>query len=214
MARIQKHKTNKYDKLITAASRVMSRKGYKGATLNEIAAAAGIHKSTLYYYFKNKEALLLAVLKISIVDVTENLNHILQNKNLTPEEKLRQSIITHLNLLEKYRDNVNVYLHETRFLSPKNRKKYIASRKYYALCFKKIIDEIKANDTGCFKGLDSTIVTFGVLGMCNWVVKWYKGSKKYNTSEIADIFYRMLMKVDPQQREDSPQFPESIFKLC
>jgi hypothetical protein len=91
---------------------------------------------------------------------------------------------------------VNVYHSEIRFLSPSNRGKYIQARKYYASCFEKIVDQIKEGDSGYFRGLDTRIVTFGILGMCNWVVKWFKGSGPLGTKDVADIFYKMIIVGD------------------
>ena len=193
MNRKKNSKNNpQHQKIVMVSSRLMSQKGYKGASLQEIANAAGIHKSTIFHYFKNKEELLLAVLKLSIIEVTENLKGILLDKSLSPEEKLRRAISNHLELIVKYKYNVNVYLNEIRFLSTKNKKIYIETRKHYALLFQQIIEEFKKSHPRKFKALDSKIITFGILGMCNWVVKWYKGAERYNIREIANIFYQMI----------------------
>jgi len=183
---------NQHERIITVASRLMGQKGYKGASLQEIADLVGIHKSTLFHYFKNKEELLLAVLGIAIEDVTRNLNLILEDDSLSPEDKLRHAIANHLELIVKYKDNVNVYHSEIRFLSPKKRKKYLETRKYYAACFEQIVNEIKGGDSGPFEGLDPKIVTFGLLGMCNWTIKWLSGSDRLSTEKVADIFYKMI----------------------
>jgi AcrR family transcriptional regulator len=184
---------NQRESIIAVATRLMSQKGYKGTSLQQIADLVGIHKSTLFHYFKNKEDLLLSILRIAIEDVTGSLVRIVKNENLSPREKLRQAIVNHLVSLTKYIDNVNVYHSEIRFLSEKNRRKYIETRKYYASCFEEIIDEVKESDRGCFRGLDTKIVTFGILGMCNWVAKWFKESGRLNTRDIADIFCKMIM---------------------
>lgn len=184
---------NQREKIITIASHLMSQKGYKGASLQEIADLVGIHKSTLFHYFKNKEELLLAVLRIAIEDVTRSLTLILEDKNLSPEEKLRQAIVSHLDSLAKHIDNVNVYHSEIRFLSAKNKRKYLETRKYYALCFEKIIDEIKASDSGYFRALDTKIVTYAILGMCNWMAKWFKERGPIKIDSIADIFFKIIM---------------------
>ena len=49
--------------LIRAAERVMSRRGYVGATTDEIAREAGLTKGALYFHFKNKEEILFAVVR-------------------------------------------------------------------------------------------------------------------------------------------------------
>ena len=185
---------NQREKIIAIAGRLMSEKGYKGASLQEVADPVGIHKSTLFHYFKNKEELLLAILRIAIEDVKRNLVFILENEKLSPEEKLRQAIVSHLDSLVKHIYNVNVYHSEIRFLSEKNRQEYLETRKYYASFFEQIIDEIKDSESIYFSGLDTKIVTFGILGMCNWMVKWFNGSGPFNTKDISDIFCKMIMQ--------------------
>lgn len=48
--------------ILQAAEQVFARAGFAGATMNEIALAAGLPKATLHYYFGTKQALHRAVL--------------------------------------------------------------------------------------------------------------------------------------------------------
>jgi len=194
MSQEKPNTANQHENIVAIASRLMSEKGYKGASLQEIADLVGIHKSTLFHYFKNKEELLLSVLRIAIEDVTKNLNLILEDDSLSPQEKLKSAITNHLNLLVKYKYNVNVYHSEIRFLSDEKRKEYLETRKYYASCFEQIVNEIKGGDSGLFEGLDSKIVTFGILGMSNWTIKWLSGSGRLSTDEVAAVFYKMITR--------------------
>ncbi|MFZ5806326.1 MAG: TetR/AcrR family transcriptional regulator [Verrucomicrobiota bacterium] len=50
------------ERLMEAGTKVFAQKGYAGASVNEIARKAGASKPVLYYYFKNKEGLYLAIL--------------------------------------------------------------------------------------------------------------------------------------------------------
>lgn len=50
---------DKRNTIINAALKVFSEHGYKKSPMNEIAAEAGISKSLLFYYFKNKKELYL-----------------------------------------------------------------------------------------------------------------------------------------------------------
>ncbi|MCX6826205.1 MAG: TetR/AcrR family transcriptional regulator [candidate division Zixibacteria bacterium] len=49
--------------LIDAAIEVFNRKGFTGATTEDIARKAGVTKGALYFHFKNKEDIFLAVVK-------------------------------------------------------------------------------------------------------------------------------------------------------
>lgn len=56
-----KKEPDKRDRLLAAASGVFARRGFRGATIDEIAAAAGIAKGTVYLYFASKEDLFFAL---------------------------------------------------------------------------------------------------------------------------------------------------------
>lgn len=55
--------TEKRDRILDAALDVFSRHGYRGASIDEIAAGAGMSKPNLFYYYKRKEDILHAVLE-------------------------------------------------------------------------------------------------------------------------------------------------------
>jgi AcrR family transcriptional regulator len=50
------------ERIVDAATRVLSERGYDGASTNRIAAEAGISSGSLYQYFPNKDAIVVAVL--------------------------------------------------------------------------------------------------------------------------------------------------------
>lgn len=181
---------NKYEKILLVAAKSISEKGVKGASLQAIADGVGLHKSTLFHYFKNKEELLLRILEKAIGEVNMNLEKIIGNHELEPEEKLRRAVDNHLTLLIADLDNVKIYLNELGNLSKKNQTIYFKKRKKYQGDLEKVIVEMKRK--GYFKGLDSKIITFGVLGMLNWVTKWYKKDGPLTIKDVSDTFYRMM----------------------
>ena len=58
----QKKSTQKRNQLLNAALDVFSQYGFNGASLDEIAQLADMHKSNIFYYYENKEALYIEVL--------------------------------------------------------------------------------------------------------------------------------------------------------
>jgi TetR/AcrR family transcriptional regulator len=58
----QKKSTQKRNQLLSAALDVFSLYGFNGASLDEIAQIAEMHKSNIFYYYENKEALYVEVL--------------------------------------------------------------------------------------------------------------------------------------------------------
>jgi AcrR family transcriptional regulator len=50
------------EQIVEAATRVFAEKGFRRATTREVARAAGVSEGTIYNYFEDKDALLLAIL--------------------------------------------------------------------------------------------------------------------------------------------------------
>lgn len=51
------------ERILSAASQLMARKGYKGATTKKIAELAGVNEVTLFRHFKSKDGILQTILK-------------------------------------------------------------------------------------------------------------------------------------------------------
>lgn len=56
---------NARERLLETAIGMFAQKGYAGTSVREIAEQAGVSKPVLYYYFKSKEGLFLAILEMA-----------------------------------------------------------------------------------------------------------------------------------------------------
>jgi AcrR family transcriptional regulator len=63
------------DAILAATARVLVEAGYEHATTNRVAQAAGVSVGSLYQYFPNKEALVLAVVRRHCDEMVELLAH-------------------------------------------------------------------------------------------------------------------------------------------
>lgn len=184
---------NKYEKILAVATNLVNRKGFNGVSLQEIADKMKLHKSSLFYYFRNKEELLLRILEKPFDEFWRNFENIVQNDQLRPEEKLKKAIENHLTLLIQYQANSNIFLNELRCLSPKNQRMHFLSKiKSYEKGFENIITEMKRD--GYFDGEDPRLVTFGILGMLNWVIRWFRRDGRLTINQICDGFYQMITR--------------------
>lgn len=59
------------EKIIEAARKLFSEKGFEGVSMEDIAQASGVRKSLIYYYFPSKEVLFEEVW-IKVIDELEN----------------------------------------------------------------------------------------------------------------------------------------------
>jgi AcrR family transcriptional regulator len=58
-------KPNARERLLETAIAMFAEKGYAGTSVREIVEQAGVSKPVLYYYFKSKEGLFLAILEMA-----------------------------------------------------------------------------------------------------------------------------------------------------
>lgn len=96
-------------RIMEAALKIFSRKGYTPAAVDEVAAEAGIGKGTLYLYFKDKEDLFFS----TIMSVIEDLASIIQSEitdTLSPIEALYRLGKLQFDFFSRNRDFFNIYL--------------------------------------------------------------------------------------------------------
>lgn len=87
----QKKSTQKRQQLLAAALDVFSVYGFSGASLDEIAQLADMHKSNIFYYYENKEALYVEVLTTVMQKWLAPLQDL--EPDLEPEEAITQYLM-------------------------------------------------------------------------------------------------------------------------
>ncbi|MBR9980648.1 MAG: TetR/AcrR family transcriptional regulator [Desulfatitalea sp.] len=153
-------------RILAAASTVMTEKGLNESTIAEIAAKAQVAESVIYHYFKNKEDLLFSITAGHLQSVLDALYSQMEGI-FEPQSQLSKMIWFHLNynlthkdysylLLYECRSNLNFYHHPAYTLI-----------KQYAMVLSEIIDNgIKQ---GVFQNtLNRRIVRDIILGTLDW----------------------------------------------
>ena len=177
--------------ILAFAAKIFAEKGYDRATLQQIADAVGMKKGSLYYYISTKEDLLFQITD-SMIDYWIKEQEKMLKAAISPEEKLRQAMKTHVNLLAGDFERLCVFLHEYKSLTPAWREKIIAKRNEYEDLFYQIIEEgIK---TGAFRPLDVKVVTLAIMGMGNWLYQWYSPAGRLSIGQIDQVFYDLVMQ--------------------
>ena len=90
------------EKIIRAAIDVFATKGKHGATMDEIAARAGLNKAMLYYYFGNKENLFRQALLYIFTQIFKKVMGTLSKKSsggASPADELEQIIRRHFQIV-------------------------------------------------------------------------------------------------------------------
>jgi TetR/AcrR family transcriptional regulator, fatty acid metabolism regulator protein len=97
--------------ILDAARKLFAKKGFADATMDEIAAACGLAKGTLYLYFKSKRDVYLRTLQHGAAELLERVTANM-HRVTGARAKLRANIATRLEYAEDNRDFIKIYLTE------------------------------------------------------------------------------------------------------
>lgn len=186
----------KLREICSVAARVFFEKGYDGASMQDIAEAVGLTKAGLYHHVGSKDRLLFEIMNYGMDSLDET---VLQKVNdiQDPCEKLRQTIVGHIDLIVRARDlETTVILHENRSLKGALRKKINARKRDYIHYLEDLIR--KAQEQAGVKPLVSPrLAAFALLGMVNWLYQWYHPEGSIKQEELSqafvDFFFRGLL---------------------
>ena len=103
----------KRDRILRAAVKIFSRKGFFNSKVSEIARSAEVADGTIYLYFKNKDDLLISLFEEKMGEVVEDVRRRIAAGG-DPLEKLRIFIENHMDLLEREAGLVEVLQVELR----------------------------------------------------------------------------------------------------
>jgi AcrR family transcriptional regulator len=172
------------EEIIAAAAKVFQTKGYHAATVQDIADAVGILKGSLYHHFKSKEDLLYLIVKEPIARLYERMTDI-ASSDLPASEKLRRAIRTQLEAFDQHHPHLFVYLRERDEMKRRFREQFKLSPKQYERCWQQILRE--GMKSGEFRpDLDVQVVSYGLLGMLNWLHNWYDPRGRLSVREVGD----------------------------
>jgi len=85
-----REKEQRREAILDAAKEIFSRKGYQGATMEEIAARAELSPATLYLYFDNKSQLYASLNVKMLAFLCQRVEQVAGQEGLEPLEKVRR----------------------------------------------------------------------------------------------------------------------------
>lgn len=184
-------KSLRIQKIIDTATEMFHKKGYRSTTLDDVARELGITKAAIYHYVSSKERLLSRIYIQALENIFRNTYEIAE-KRLPPDQKLELIIRNHIeSIIIKSISMFSVFFTEENQLPKKDFRKIQREKKKYTQIIEDIIAE--GISQGIFEKVDPKLQAFAIIGMCNWVYKWYKPGKGASTpEEIANHFVHLL----------------------
>lgn len=175
--------------ILRSAAAAFRRRGYYGASVDEIASSVAMTKGNLYYYFKNKEDMLYACHEHSLEILLGILAEV-QAEDSPPDVKLRRLVLAFVHtILDELHGSALTLDFDA--LSPPLLRRVITRRDKFDRGIRAIIEE--GIQQGLFTDGEPKMITFAILGAVNWIVKWFDPNGPRTSDQIAEAFADYLV---------------------
>lgn len=182
---------NREPEILEAAIRVFHDRGYRSASLQEVADIVGVLKGSLYHYISSKEELLFRIMSESHAQADDIMRAAAESAD-DPLEQLRfylhEMALWYLQNIER----VTIYFNEGRWLTGERLDEVRRQRREFDSFLRSLIE--KARDQRRIRAdVDARLAGQLILGALNSVSDWYRPDGLYSPQEIAQLFTDLML---------------------
>ncbi|MCU1482978.1 MAG: transcriptional regulator, TetR family [Subtercola sp.] len=165
--------------------------GYRETSMEAIAAAVGIRKASLYYYFTAKDDLLVEMHEEMIDLILRQQQARLDEGKLSWKEHLLGIMTDLISLQETHPGYLRVFFEHFRELPEAVQGPIQAKRDRYG----EFVVEVIRNGiaAGEFRDTDPGLTALCILGSCNWTYQWLRPDGKLSAAELAEAFWSIYL---------------------
>jgi len=205
------------DTILARATELFDRKGFANTSLDDIARAVGITREGIYYYFRNRSEILLSIVQPQSQGLVDGLTAIMDDDALDHDARLEAAIRNHLERFDRYCLEMTVSLRDGYFDESDADVHAVMNRfwKAYEHMWTDLVRE--GQEAGAFRTAgDPKMIAFAILGMCNWLARWYDPSGTTTIDDLiggyCDMIAHGLVAVPVGGVPPAPQKPEILRK--
>jgi TetR/AcrR family transcriptional regulator len=192
------------EQILAHAAELFARQGYPGTSMNQVAAACGVSKATLYHYMRDKSELLAQIAQ-SHVSRLETLVAEVGAMPLPADERLRLLIARFVHEYANAQHHHRVLTEDVRFLDEASQQQVLEGQRRVVAAFAQTLAQVRPELVA--EGLDKAL-TMLLFGMINWMFTWLKpeGPLTYESMAplVSDLFFGGLHAV----RSAAPKPPK------
>jgi AcrR family transcriptional regulator len=185
--RRQDHGT-KREAVIRTAARAFDERGYHNTSLDDIAAALGVTKPTVYYYVSNKEQLLFECFLAGLEPIRAALRRAEQAQG-SGRDRLREVIRDYAVAIASEYGWCMVRA-EHQDLGPELSAQVRALKSEIDRGIRHLL-QAGVSD-GSIAVADTKLAAFALAGALNWIAHWYRAGRTLTADEVAAAFVQFL----------------------
>jgi len=185
----QRNSEIKRDAVLQTAAKLFLEAGYRKTSMRELAARLEITKPALYYYFRNKEEILVECYRAGIAAIEGLLDAAVVN-NADGLTKVQAFVHAYATAVVSFDFGRCVATLDDSELSSNARQRVRALKRRIDHSIRNFVEEGIAD--GSIPPCNSKLASFAMAGAINWIGAWYKPEGSLSAEEIASEFAHLL----------------------
>jgi AcrR family transcriptional regulator len=178
--------------IIDAAARLFIERGFLGTNIQDVAKALGVTRTAVYYYFKNKGAILDAITEDTTFAAKKLAARLSADRRRDPTQALKGLMEQQIGLILANPTRFLVSDRDAANLPPKKWAEVRAAWRGILESFTRVIERGVAQ--GQFDVANARVAAFAVIGMCNWTARWYKADGALGADAVIAMMTDLALK--------------------
>ncbi len=175
--------------ILAQAAALFARQGYTATSMNQVAAACGISKPTLYHYVQDKHELLLCVAEGHVERLLALVADV-ESQALPPRERLQtlieRFVLAYANAQHEHR----VLTEDVKFLDEAARERVLEGERRVVAAFARAVAELRPELAGAALATPLTMLLFGMI---NWMFTWLKPGGALSHAAMAPVVVDLFL---------------------
>ena len=179
----------KRDAVLQTAAHLFLKHGYQKTSMSLLATRLKVTKPALYYYFRNKEEILVECYRAGIAEIESHLHESSSDEG-TGLAQLRAYVNAYATAVLRHEFGRCVAMIDDAELSAEGRREVRELKRRMDLSLRGFVEA--GIEDGSVSTCNPKLVSFAISGAINWVGTWYKPEGDLQPEEISREFTRIL----------------------
>ena len=175
--------------IVDVAAGLFEDRGYHETSMEAIAEAVGVRKASLYYYFTNKDQLLVEIHQ-EMIDLIIDQQLERAKGGLTAGEQVLGIMTDVITLMESHPGHLRIFFEHFRELPPDVREQIAQKRDRYRQLLIDVLEQGRTD--GEFEFESSFLTAMSILGVSNWTYQWFRPGGERSAADVAHYFYNQV----------------------
>jgi len=175
--------------IVSVAAKIFHANGYEAGSLDDVAAALGLKKASLYYYVKRKSDLLRLVFDRAITTALSEVDRLAETSD--PKERLAALIRHQATLVARDPSLFAVFYGRRSGLEGTDLAEISRKERRYIRQFAVAVEA--AMDAGVLQPGDPRLVANAIVGMTSWSYKWFDPERD-SPERFADCCVALILR--------------------